>query len=53
MYVYCYIRLLMLYTQCELKINIWKTNMQGVIFTSRNKDNKDLPGFKQRTISFF
>lgn len=26
--------------------------MQGVIFTSRNKDNKDIPGFKQRTISF-
>lgn len=52
MCVYCYIRLLMLYTQCELKINIWKTNMQGVIFTSRNNDNKDLPGFKQRTISF-
>ena len=26
--------------------------MQGVIFTSRNKDNKDLPGFKQRTFSF-
>lgn len=26
--------------------------MQGVIFTSRNKDNKDISGFKQRTVSF-
>lgn len=26
--------------------------MKGIIFTSRNKDNKDIPGFKERTISF-
>lgn len=27
-------------------------NLKVVLFTSRNKDNKDVPGFKQRSKTF-